>query len=137
MEQRGKKRVGKEAGWATAHFPALVAIQQDCIATGKAQERARARHGAVALRHEVQPARQGFISRHNFYVAIGGQRARDTAQQRVTRHDSVRHGAQRPVHERPGFWVCALCARPSFETVHCLGSLFGSLFMDNVHEHCS
>ena len=37
-----KKCEGEEARWATAHFPALVTIQQDCIMTGRAQARARA-----------------------------------------------------------------------------------------------
>ena len=46
-------------------------------------------------------------------------------------------GTARAVCSRHGFWVCALCTQPSFVTVHCLQSLFGSLFMDTVHEHCS
>ena len=40
---------------------------------------------------------------------------------------------QRAVCARPRFYVCALCTRPSFEIVHCLGSLF----MDTIHEHYS
>ena len=34
-------------------------------------------------------------------------------------------------------WVCSLCTQPSFDPVHCLQSLFGALFMDTSHEHCS
>ena len=30
-------------------------------------------------------------------------------------------------------WVCSLCTQPSFDPVHYLQSLFGSLFMDTVH----
>ena len=30
-----------------------------------------------------------------------------------------------------------LCTRPIFDSVHYFESLFGSLFMDTVHEHCS
>ena len=36
-----------------------------------------------------------------------------------------------------GLWVCALCTRHSFVTMHYLGSLFGKLFMNIVHRHCS
>ena len=38
---------------------------------------------------------------------------------------------------QPGPWECALCTRPSFDSVHYSESLFGSLFMNIVHEHCS
>ena len=31
-------------------------------------------------------------------------------------------------------WVCALCTQPSFDSVHCSESLFGSLFMNTVHK---
>ena len=59
---------------------------------------------------------------------------RDTTQRAATRHDSARRACNLGlVRARPGSWVCALCIRPSYETVHCLGSLFGSLFMDTVH----
>ena len=30
-----------------------------------------------------------------------------------------------------------LCSQPSFDSVHCSESLFRTLFMDTVHEHCS
>ena len=38
---------------------------------------------------------------------------------------------------RPGLWVCAQCTQPSFDSVHCLHSLFGhcswTLFTSTVH----
>ena len=34
-------------------------------------------------------------------------------------------GTARAVCARSGFWVCALCTQPSFDSVHCLQSLFG------------
>ena len=34
-------------------------------------------------------------------------------------------------------WVCTLCTQLSFDSVHCSESLFGTLFMNTVHEHCS
>ena len=64
--------------------------------------------------------------------------ARDTAQRhgpatRRPTHDTaqcaLRHGAVCVAWP----WVCAQCTRPNFDTVHCLGSMFGSLFMDTVH----
>ena len=33
--------------------------------------------------------------------------------------------------------VGALCTRLSFDSGHCFESLFGTLFMNTVHEHCS
>ena len=30
-------------------------------------------------------------------------------------------------------WVCTLCTRPSFDSVHYLQSRFGSLFMNTIH----
>ena len=42
-------------------------------------------------------------------------------------------GTARVVCTRLGFWMCALCTQPSFDSVHCLQSLFGSLFMKTVH----
>ena len=41
-------------------------------------------------------------------------------------------GIAHAVCARPGFWVCALCTQPSFDSVHCLQSLF----MSTTHEHC-
>ena len=38
---------------------------------------------------------------------------------------------------QPGPWVCALCTRPSFDSVHYSKSLFESLFINTVHEHSS
>ena len=38
---------------------------------------------------------------------------------------------------QPRLWVAALCTRLSFDSVHCSESLFGTLFIDTVHEHCS
>ena len=38
---------------------------------------------------------------------------------------------------QPGPWVCPLCTRPSFDSMHCSESLFGSLFMNTVHGHSS
>ena len=32
---------------------------------------------------------------------------------------------------------CVHCALDSFDLVHCFESLFGSLFMNTVYEHCS
>ena len=61
----------------------------------------------------------------------------------ATRWRSVRHdmalSVQRArglgtVRAQPGPWVCALCTQPSFDSVHYLQSLFGSLFIDTVHE---
>ena len=34
-------------------------------------------------------------------------------------------------------WVCILCTQLSFDSGHCFESLFGVLFMNTVHEHCS
>ena len=34
-------------------------------------------------------------------------------------------------------WVCSLCTQPSFDSMHCFESLFGSLFLNTVHGHCS
>ena len=39
--------------------------------------------------------------------------------------------------EQPGPWVGALCTRLSFDLVYCFESLFGTLFMNTVHEHYS
>ena len=33
--------------------------------------------------------------------------------------------------------VCTWCTRLSFDSMHCSESLFGTLFMNTVHEHCS
>ena len=37
-------------------------------------------------------------------------------------------GTARAVCARHGFLVCALCTQPGFDSVHCLQSLFGTLF---------
>ena len=56
------------------------------------------------------------------------------------RCDTVGHGlgAVRTRRARAcaqlGFRVCTLCTQPSFDSVHCSESLFGSLFMNTVHE---
>ena len=33
-------------------------------------------------------------------------------------------------------WVCTLCTQSSSDSVHCSESLFETLFMNTVHEHC-
>ena len=52
-----------------------------------------------------------------------------------------RHGAQRalcaPLRRSgcaAGFRVCTLCTQPSLDSGHCSESLFGSLFMNTIHE---
>ena len=34
-------------------------------------------------------------------------------------------------------WVCTWCTQSSFDSMHCSESLFGTLFMNTVHEQCS
>ena len=51
-------------------------------------------------------------------------------------HTTTRRSA-RAAYAQPGPWVGALCTRLSFDSVHCFESLFGTLFMNTVHEHCS
>ena len=38
-----------------------------------------------------------------------------------------------------GGWVkvCTWCTQPNFDLVHCFQSLFGTMFMNTVHEHYS
>ena len=70
----------------------------------------------------------------------------DTASVRTTTRRCARYdtalcerpgGSARAACAQPGPWVCALYTRPSFESVHYFESLFESLFMNTVHEHCS
>ena len=56
-------------------------------------------------------------------------RARPACLARNSAHDL---GTARAVCARPGFWVCALCTQSNFDSVHCLQSIFGSLFMSTV-----
>ena len=61
--------------------------------------------------------------------------ARPTCCARSSAHDM---GTAHAVCARPGFWVCTLCTQPSFNSVHCLQSLFWgncswTLFMNTVH----
>ena len=75
----------------------------------------------------------------------GGGGSCDTA--RVRRHCRTRPATRpdgattrRPAHglgavcAQPGFRVCTLCTRLSFDSEHCSESLFGSLFMNTVHK---
>ena len=81
-------------------------------------------------RHDSMSARQGL--RHRQYVLRHGQaRPRHGACAATTR---LRERRARGLFAQPGPWVCALCTRPSFDLVHCYESLFGSLFMNTVHE---
>ena len=66
----------------------------------------------------------------------GGGRGCDTAQgtARDTAGPGLRHGA---VCAQAGPRVGALCTRLGFDSMHCSESLFGKLFMNTVHEHCS
>ena len=60
-------------------------------------------------------------------------RARSACPTRSSAHDLDTAGVVCP---RPGFWLCALCTQPIFDSVHYLQSLFGSLLMSTAHEHC-
>ena len=61
----------------------------------------------------------------------GRAQAHDTAPNARSVRDLGAMGAQL------GFRVCTLCTQPSFDSMHCSESLFGTLFMRTVHEHCS
>ena len=54
---------------------------------------------------------------------------RNTAGEGATTRRNARVACAQP---RP--WVCALCTRPSFDSVPYSELLFGSLFMNTVHE---
>ena len=59
-----KKNVqDSKLGWATAHFPALVAIQQDCIAIGRTWARMARRAAEQVCWGMQQRARHGFVWR--------------------------------------------------------------------------
>ena len=57
------------------------------------------------------------------------------AMQHPARHDTTQyvHGLGSSC-AYPGSIGCALCTQPSFDSVHCYELLFGTLFMNTVHE---
>ena len=55
-------------------------------------------------------------------LAVPAKCARPGRCARSSAHDL---GTARAVCARPGLWVCALCTQPSFDSVHCLQSVFG------------
>ena len=71
----------------------------------------------------------GRRSRRNCACDQALMRARPTCRAPSSAHHL---GTARVVCAQPRFWVCALCTQPSFDLVHCLQSLFGSLFMSTV-----
>ena len=129
-----------------------VAIQH-CDMAAECRDTAYNTSRLLATRRAMRTA--GVGSRYSFCIVIGGSsphgimRARQGLRHRqyVLRHGQARprHGAcaattrlrerrARGLFAQPGPWVCALCTRPSFDLVHCYESLFGSLFMNIVHE---
>ena len=77
------------------------------------------RHGRGCLRHDREGATTQPNVRHN---TAPSPRPRSSA---------------RAVGAQLGFRVCILCTQPSLDSMHCSESLFGTLFMNTVHEHCS
>ena len=75
-------------------------------------------------------------------TACAGDTTSDMANARCdTTYDTIEHGhdttpvrttTRRCAQPRP--WVYALCTRSSFDSVHYFELLFGSLFMNTVHE---
>ena len=119
---------------------------------------ARATLCIVWARHSAQYALHGLLRRDTIFLSRQG--GPDTAPQRAhargdtvggafntapRRHNTAptapQHGTQCAACALPRRsartawvpWVCALCTQPSFDSVHCLQSLFGSLFMDTIH----
>ena len=84
-----------------------------CIARQAATRCGNASVRAVTRRAQARQGRGG---------------GRDTAQR------APRHNAVRAAFAQPKFRVCIGCTQPSFDSVHCSESLFGSLFMNTVHE---
>ena len=133
------RRCGTAQCAATRHSSAHV-----CVVKRRAE-----RTAGVLCRYII------FISRQGGYD-MARQRARASGD---TARDALRHGTQcaacawpergvgtawaRHAHglgatcSQPRFRVYTLFTQPSFDLVHCLQSLFETLFTDTVHEHCS
>ena len=93
------------------------------------------RQDAWACRDQCTPSMHATCARcaHDLRSLAHGQSAVRAATPTTW---ALRVQCARAMCARPGFWVCALCTQPSFDSVHCLQSLFGSLFMSTTHEHC-
>ena len=155
-----EKRVGEETGMGYCPFSSLGRNTAGCVATGRAR---RDRYGAGTRQGKTRlhlcVGVSGSSKRHGVAIrpsacatrlAVRATRpsahatwfclatrflCRDRGQQHdaATRDTTLRHGTTARGVRATRSWVCALCTQPSFETVHCLGPLFGSLFMDIVH----
>ena len=121
--------------------------------TRRASERVR----AATLQGGARDTAEGAVTRRG--LALDTSRSRRSTTQRLCattqpvhtydttiiwprrrpRYGPVRTTTRRCAHglgaacTQPRLWVCALCTRPSFDSMHCSESLF----MNTVHEHCS
>ena len=81
------------------------------------------RHGS-SLSDMAHSARcMGSGSRYNFCIVIGATFGVAIRRSKAARGLGAVRASWVP-------WVCTLCTPPSFETVHCLQSLFGALFTE-------
>ena len=135
---KGKKNLCRKLEWAIAHFHFVLGHDTtDCVVTqlGWAHNKGVAtwpRYGQEALRHD-QPVRRHSCRRQHDRTQPATRLDGATTRRPVraaTRRCAPGLGA---VCMQPGFRVCTLCTRPSFDSVHCFESLFRSLFINTVH----